>query len=247
MKNYLSSTDLAIWIALILAKLFLCLCLVKKQAVRRLPWFSAYILISTAKSLLLLTLAFRFSYTVYYYAYHVGSQIQLALALFTLLECVRRVLPGLNLPQKEKAFALLFLALGAVALFTVSWSMRYAEKRIEMGGDLAIATAFIFVAAYSRYLGLSWSRIIAGVCSCLGLLYLVAGVSNAITGHFPAAMVLLVRQLSQVANLLAVIAWIVVILSPWGVREYTEADVLKIEAAFAGIEASLGIGGSKAL
>jgi len=73
----------------------------------------------------------------------------------------------------------------------------------------------------------------------------VDGVSNAITGHYPAAMVLLVRQLNQIANLLAVIAWIVVILSPWGVREYTEADILKIEAAFARIEASLGSGGVK--
>ena len=60
-------------------------------------------------------------------------------------------------------------------------------------------------------------------------------------GHYPAALVLQVRQLSQIANVLAVIAWIVVVLSPWGTRELTEQDVLKIEAAFARIEASLGV------
>jgi hypothetical protein len=247
MKDHLSSTDLAIWITLIVGKLFLCLCLLRKQAVRRLPWFSAYVFTSTAKSLLLLALTFGSSYAAYYYAYYASGQIQSALALFTLLECARRVLPGLNLPQKEKAWGFLFLALGAVALFSSFWLMRYVEKRIEMGVDLAIATAFIFVAAYSRYLGLSWSRVIAGICSCLGMLYLVEGVSNAITGHYPATIVLLVRQLDQITNLLAVITWIVVILSPWGVREYTEADILKIEAAFARIEASLGSGGSKTL
>src|SRR5438309_8757135 len=155
MKNYLSSADVAIWIALIVAKLFLCLCLAKRHALRRLPWFSAYVFTSTAKSLLLLAFTFWSSYTVYYYAYYAGSQIQLVLAVFTLLECARRVLPGLNLPQKEKAFGLLFLALGAVALFTAFWSMKYVEKRIEMGVDLAIATAFTFIAAYSSYLGLS--------------------------------------------------------------------------------------------
>jgi hypothetical protein len=37
-----------------------------------------------------------------------------------------------------------------------------------------------------------------------------------------------------------VIAWIVIILSPWGEQKMTEADLLKIEAAFAKIEASLG-------
>jgi len=59
--------------------------------------------------------------------------------------------------------------------------------------------------------------------------------------------VLPVRQLNQIANIVAVIAWIVVILSPWGVREYTEADILKIEAAFARIEAGLGTGEVKTI
>ena len=51
------------------------------------------------------------------------------------------------------------------------------------------------------------------------------------------------REISQIANILAVIAWIVVILSPWGEREMTEQDLKKIEAAFARIEASVGVGG----
>ena len=50
------------------------------------------------------------------------------------------------------------------------------------------------------------------------------------------------REISQIANILAVVSWIVVILSPWGEREMTEQDLLKIEAAFARIEASLGTG-----
>ena len=66
-------------------------------------------------------------------------------------------------------------------------------------------------------------------------------------GHYPASLVLPVRQLSQIANVLAVATWIVVVLSPWGVREYTEADILKIEAAFARIEAGLGTGEVKTI
>ncbi|MBZ5508783.1 MAG: hypothetical protein LAO78_25260 [Acidobacteriia bacterium] len=58
-------------------------------------------------------------------------------------------------------------------------------------------------------------------------------------------MVLQVRQIIQIANVVAVAAWIVVVLSPWGTRELTEADLLKIEAAFARIEASLGTEGGK--
>jgi hypothetical protein len=62
--------------------------------------------------------------------------------------------------------------------------------------------------------------------------------------HYPAALVAQVREIRQIANILAVIAWIVVILSPWGEREMTEQDLKKIEDAFARIEASLGVGGN---
>jgi len=51
------------------------------------------------------------------------------------------------------------------------------------------------------------------------------------------------KQIRQIANILAYVSWIVVILSPWGERQMTEQDLKKIEAAFARIEASVGIGG----
>ena len=76
------------------------------------------------------------------------------------------------------------------------------------------------------------------------MLYLVEGVAGAIIGHYPSALVSLVREIRQIANILAVVSWIVVILSPWGEREMTEQDLKKIEAAFARIEASVGVGGN---
>jgi hypothetical protein len=57
-------------------------------------------------------------------------------------------------------------------------------------------------------------------------------------------MVLQVRQINGLANILAYIAWIVVILSPWGERVMTEQDLKTIEDAFARIEASIGVGRS---
>jgi hypothetical protein len=62
-------------------------------------------------------------------------------------------------------------------------------------------------------------------------------------GHYPPALAAQVREISQIANILAVVSWIVVILSPWGEREMTEQDLKKIEDAFARIEASIGVGG----
>lgn len=244
MKNYLSSIDLAMWIALIAGKLVLCLCILKRRFFSRLPWFSALIFFSSVKSLLLLAMAFWASYRAYYYAFYIGSYVESALIFLTLLECGRQVLPGLNLPQKEKAFAWLGAALATVLIFTAVWPLPSVtnERRIEVGGYLAIAVVFIFIAAYSRYLGLYWSRLLAGVTATLGLLSLVEGVASAIMNHYPPAIVALVREIRQIANILAVVAWIVVILSPWGERVMTEQDLLKIEAAFARIEASLGIG-----
>ena len=160
----------------------------------------------------------------------------------TLIECGRQVLPGLNLPQREKALAWLLAGLGAVVIFASYWPLNFAENRIEVGAYLGIAVVFIFIAAYSRYLGLYWSRLLAGITATLGLLNLVEGATRAMIGHYPSELVLLVRQLSQVANILAVVSWIVVILSPWGEQEMTEQDLLKIEAAFTRIEASLGVG-----
>jgi hypothetical protein len=245
MKNYLSITDLAMWIALIAGKVVLCLCILKKHFFSRLPWFSALIFAYSLKSLLLFAIAFRASYSTYYYVFYIGSYIESALVFLALIECGRQVLPGLNLPQKERALAWLLAALGAVAIFAALWPMRSIanEKRIEVGAYLAIGVVFIFIAAYSRYLGLYWSRLLAGVTATLGMLYLVEGSMEAITGHYPSAMVLVVRQINGLANILAVLSWIVVILSPWGEREMTEQDLKTIEDAFARIEASLGVGG----
>ena len=134
------------------------------------------------------------------------------------------------------------MSLTAVITFLVIWplpSITY-ERKIEAGGYLTIAVVFIFVAAYSRYLRLYWSRLLAGITVTLGALYLVEGVYSAIIGHYPPEFVKQVRELRQIVNILAVISWIVVILSPWGERVLTEEGLRKIEAAFARIEASLG-------
>ena len=244
MKNYLISTDLAMWLLLIAGKVVLCLCILKKRFFSRLPGFCALIFFSTAKSLGLFVIAFWASYAAYYYTYYIGGYLDSALMFLTLIECGREVLPGLSLPQKEKAFAWLAAALGVVLVFTILWPLPAIgnERRIEVGTCLVTAVCFIFIAAYSNYLGLSWSRLLVGVTFTLGLLNLVDGIASAMTGPYPPVLVALVREIRQIAHILAVIAWIVVILSPWGERELTEEGLKKIEAAFARIEASLGAG-----
>jgi hypothetical protein len=241
MKNYINATDLAIWIVLIVGRLILCLSILKKRLHQKLPLFFAYAVSSTTESILLLVLAFAANYATYYSVFYVTSHIVSVLAFLTLLECGRRVLPGLDLPNREKALGFLLAALAGVVAFATLWPMRYIEKRTDLAAYLSIAVTFIFIAAYSRHLGLYWSRLLAGISSTMAFLYLVQGATRAIIAHYPYALVLQVRQLNQVANVLAVIAWIVVIFSPWGTREFTEQDVKKIEAAFAKIEASLGI------
>ena len=232
------------WIALIAGQVVLCLCILKKRFFNRLRWFSVFILVSTAGDLMLLAIAFWFSYPAYYYAFYISSGIDSTLAFLTLIECGRQVLPGLNLPQKEKALAWLLAVLAAVVIFVVQWPLPSIvnERRIEVGAYLATAIVFIFIAAYSRYLGLYWSRLLAGITATLGMLYLVEGTASAVAGHYPPALVAQVREIRQIANILAYVSWIVIILSPWGEREMTEQDLLKIEAAFARIEASLGTG-----
>lgn len=242
MKDYISSVDLAIWIVLIAGKVVLCTIIFKKKFFQRMRWFSTYVFVSTIRSVLLYAFTFLASYATYYYFYYAAGYVISALAFFTLIEAGRRVLPGLNLPQKETAGGLLIFAIGAIFTFVGMWPLRSIETRIELGAQLIVAVAFIFIAAYSRYLGLYWSRLVAGISASLGLLYLVQGAVRVATGHFPSELVLLVRQINEIANVLAVVAWIIVVLSPWGTREFTEQDVLKIEAAFARIEAGLGTG-----
>ena len=134
-------------------------------------------------------------------------------------------------------------SLGAVVIFAARWPLNFLENRIEVGAYLSIAVAFIFIASYSHYLGLYWSRLLAGITATLGLLYLVEGAASAMAGHYPPALAAQVREIRQIANILAYVSWIIVILSPWGERKMTEQDLEKIEAAFARIEASVGVGG----
>jgi hypothetical protein len=244
MKTYLSSADLAMWIILIVSKLVLCLCILKKHFFGRLALFSVLVFFSSAKSLGLWALAYWAGYAVYYYAFYISGYVETALVFLTLIECGRQVLPGLNLPQKEKALAYLLASLATVFIFVAYWPLNFLENRIEVGAYLSISVTFIFIAAYSHYLGLYWSRLLAGVTATLGLLYLVEGATRAMAGHYPPALASQVREISQIANILAVVSWVVVILSPWGEQEMTEPDLKKIEDAFARIEASVSVGGN---
>jgi hypothetical protein len=238
MKNYLSSTDLAMWIALIAGEVILCLCVLKRHLVQRLPWFSTYVFALTAENLLLIAIAFKASYSLYYYVFYVTEHLVTALAFITLIEFGRQVLPGLDLPKREKALLCLLAALTVVIIFAALWPLRFIENRIEVAASFAIAITFIFVTVYSRYLSLYWSRLLGGVSFPLGLLYLTEGVVSAITGHYPDAVALQIRVLSQVVNLLAVITWIVVVLSPWGEYKMTEDDLRKFQEIVEGIEAN---------
>src|SRR5262249_10602584 len=159
-KNYLSSADLTIWIILIACKFVLCFCILKKRFARRLMWFSALVFVSSLKSLLLFAIAFFGSYAAYYHTFYIGEYIESAFVLLTLIECGRWVLPGLDLPDKKKAISLLLCALTAVCIFAALWPQRSLghEKRIEVIACFAVAVIFVFIAAYSRYLGLHWSR-----------------------------------------------------------------------------------------
>jgi hypothetical protein len=240
MKNYISTAEVAIWIVLIAARVVLCLSIFKKRLFERMPLFSVYAAWTTAQSITLFAVAFLASYNVYYYVFYVTSHLGSLLAFLTLIECGRRVLPGLDLPQKQKALSLLLASVSLVTIFVSFWPMWYVEKRIESGAYLCVAIAFIFITVYSRYLGLYWSRLVAGISSSLGFLYLLQGIAKAMMGHYPPTTVLLIRQISQIANVLAVIAWIVVVLSPWGESVMTEEDLQILETAFAKIEDSLG-------
>jgi hypothetical protein len=241
MKEYLSTGDLAIWIALIAGQIVLCLCIFTKRLFRRLPWFSLYIFVSTTESLLLLAIAFLASYPAYYHVFYVTGRLVSVFAFLTLIEFGRHLLPGLNLPQKEKALAWLLATLAGVVTFAVLWPLRSIgnEKRIEVGACLTIAVAFIFIAGYARYLGLRWSRLLGGVAFTLGLVYLIDGATKAIIGHYPAALVLQIRQFREIAKVLAVVAWIVVVLSPWGEHEMTEDTLAKMGQLVGGVEANL--------
>jgi hypothetical protein len=229
MKNFLSNADLAIWIALIAGEVILCLCIFKKNLFRKLPWFSLYIFASAAENVLFLILAFLASYTTYYYAFHVASDIKSALAFLTLVEFARRVLPGFNLPHNKKALGWFLIALAGITIFAIQWPLRYVEKRIDVAAYLTVAAAFIFIAGYSRYLGLYWSRLLGSISFILGFQYLVKGIAKVMINHYPMAVAVQVRLVSEIAGVLAVVAWIIAILSPWGVREITEEELLKLE------------------
>lgn len=233
MKFHMSTIDLAIWLALIAGKVILCLCILKRGMLRRLPWFSAYVFGFTIKSLLLVVAASFLSYNIYYYAFTVTGILESGLALFTLAEFAVQVFPGFkDIPRNRAALAWMIAALGSVVAFVGIWSFRYAEKRIQVAAYLVIAVAFIVTAAYARSLRLSWSRLLGGVSFTLGGLYLADGIAKVLMGYYryPDPVWFAVRRASEVATLLAVISWTVFVLIPWGEYKLTEEDLAKFEA-----------------
>lgn len=241
MKHDLSTADLAIWLLLISSQIVLCVCSLKRGLFRRLPWFSVYVFTSTAESLLLFAIAFLASYSIYYHVFYMAGHVVSATAFLTLLEFGRQVLPGLKLPEREKAIAWLLATLGIVSLFAVFWPLHAVagEKSMEIAARFAITVAFIFTAGYARHLGLHWSRLLGGVAFTFGALYFIDGATKAIIGHYPSELVLPVRQIREVANILAQVSWTIVVLSPWGEYEMTEETLAKAQGIVNGAEGEL--------
>ena len=149
-------------------------------------------------------------------------------------------MPGLDLPQKQTAFGWLLVAIVAIVVFTSFWPLRYFEKRIEVASFFSIAAAFMFIAGYARYLRLSWSRLLGGVSCTLGFLYLVNGVTGAIMAHYTSrALLVRVNQFAQLANVIAVAAWIIVVLSPWGEYKMTEDDLRQFQEIVGAAQANV--------
>jgi hypothetical protein len=150
---------------------------------------------------------------------------------FDSLEFWRQVLPGFSLPHNKQAMGWFLAVLAGVAIFVVRWPLRYLENRIEVAAYLAIGVAFMFTAGYARYLGLYWSRLVGGISITLGLHFLVDGVTKALMAyyryHSPAFA--FIRNISEIVSILAVVVWTIVILSPWGERQITEEELLKLE------------------
>jgi hypothetical protein len=240
MKNYISTTDLAIWVVLIVFQVTLCFSILKRRLIRRLPWFAGYAFASTAQNLLLVGLAFLGSYAAYYYVFHITSHLISGLALLTLVEFGRQVLPGLDLPQKEKAFAWLLGAIGIIIGFASIWPLRLVADRLEVAGFLSISVSFIFIAGYASYLRLGWSRLLGGVSFTLGLLYLVNGATIAVMEHTSSLAVFVrANQAAQIANVIADAVWTIVVLSPWGEYKMTEDDLLKFQEIVGAAQANV--------
>jgi len=87
----------------------------------------------------------------------------------------------------------------------------------------------MFIAGYARYLGLYWSRLVGGVSFTLGVLYLVDGVVKAVMWRYPHSIFIPTRYISEIVRIVAAVSWIIVILSPWGEREITQEELLKLE------------------
>jgi hypothetical protein len=230
MKDFLSRTDLAIWVIMIVGKVVLCLCILKKNLLRRLPWVSAYVFVTTIGSLLLLALTFLANYTAYYYTFYATSFAECVVAFVAMLEFWRQVFPGFNLPHNKEALGWFLAALAGVAMFATLWPLRYFENRIEVAAYLAIGVTFMFIAGYARYLGLYWSRLVGGVSFTLGLHFLVDGMAKALMAHYSyhSSAFSLIRHASEIVSIVAAVSWTIVILSPWGEREITEEELLKL-------------------
>jgi hypothetical protein len=239
MKDQLGAFDVAIWATQIVAQLVLLLSVTRRHLYRRLPGFSAYVLVSVLDSVLLFAVAFFADYATYYRTFYLAGHIVSAFAFLTLMEFGWQVLPGLELPRRKQALSCLLIAIALIVLFVGSWPIRSFEKRIEVGACLIVAATFAFIAGYSRYLGLRWSRLVGGIAFTLGVIYFMDGIMKALIGHASYTIAVHIRQIRQVVGFLSVVAWIVVVLSPWGEYPMSEADLEHAENLVADTEVRL--------
>jgi hypothetical protein len=205
----------AVWLAVIGVETALCVLLSVRRAIQEYPAFFAFVLFSTSRSLLLLSMNFWHAplYKTVQWLIYVP---QLAILFAVVLEVLNRVFhPFETLPRNTVGH---FIgAIATISLFAVTFAILHpgaqptAWATFATAADQAVSwilcAVFMLVALFSSYFGIPWRHRVYGIA--LGFLVFLTTdvfVTTAIT-QLRLPPLSLVRLLDMIAFLSSCVIW----------------------------------------
>jgi hypothetical protein len=227
MLSSLSSLQIYLWFAGILAQCLLAGIIINRKAYSRFPWFCIYIFQSSLASLALLWVGNYSTPQNYGRAYYAESILDAILALFVISEFFVAIFGPARLPraitrasevlpkkhQGRPRILTMYLAGSLLAAYTLTasigslfWADSAWRRGEQMFLSLAVATLWV-IFLFKERLGLFWSARVAGIGRGL-LIYLTTEAFTAyINGRAGVATARLAIIFSQLSFLIAVSLW----------------------------------------
>lgn len=240
MSNYLTLTDLIIWLLTISLEAAIVALLIYRKHCKRYPVFTFYVGFALLKSVVLYYVAFHASYAAYYRVYWVGAAVKLLLLIGVSIEIFCDIFqPFCTLPSGKLNRIVWFVVSSVMAIIILATMnpLHYSHPLQRILNTFDRLATFIIVGIMwiviwqSDLLGIPKTTCVYGICAGGLFFLLIDAAMTTIEPRFAHSAAPVFRHISMGAFLIAECVWLWYFRNPRpSVKPLTTAQIKHLQA-----------------